>query len=517
MNQQPAADLFAAIIDGAGVGIVVLDPQRRIVVANSAFCDLLGCTNEDVTGIDERQLTDDPDAELFRELLSGARTRYTIDQRFRYKDGATVWGRVTVTRCGEHAILVVEDITAKRDSEQAADEARRAHERYALVARATNDVIWDWDAEHGTIVWNEALQTMFGYAPDQIDNRLQWWDSHLHPDDRERVVSGINGIIETGGSSWTDEYRFERADGSFTEVLDRGYVARAEDGTPVRMIGAMLDVTERKRAERIATFMAEASAMLAWSLDYHATLARVAELTVPVLADWCIVDLRTGDETYQRLAIVHEDTANASDAFAGDVREVITSGAPKLIEHVTDTIDIRSALIVPLVVVPGDRPLGALTLAMSHSRRVLSERDRAVVEDVARRAAMAIEHARLYDDAQKANLAKDEFLAILSHELSTPLTIILGWSGILSREDVSPEELLQGVESIRAGALAQAQLIDDVLDLSRVTTGKLRLDVLPVSIGQLVADSLTAVRVAAAAKRIDLIAPDTTAAGTVLG
>ena len=200
-----------------------------------------------------------------------------------------------------------------------------------------------------------------------------------------------------------------------------------------------------------------------------------------------------------------------------DVREVITSGAPKLIEHVADTLDIRSALIVPLVVVGGDRPLGALTLAMSHSRRVLSERDRPVVEDVARRAAMAIEHARLYDDAQKANLAKDEFLAILSHELSTPLTIILGWSGILSREDVSPEELLQGVESIRAGALAQAQLIDDVLDLSRVTTGKLRLDLQPVSIGQVVADSLTAVRVAAAAKRIEIIAPDTTTAGTVLG
>ncbi|MEA2345532.1 MAG: hypothetical protein QOF63_3701 [Thermoanaerobaculia bacterium] len=516
----PETDLFAAVVDGAGVGIVVLDPQRRIVVANAAFCDLLGSAKDDVAGIDERELTEDNDSDLFQDLLSRIRTRYTVDKRYRYKNGPDVWGRVTMTMLrggGEYAIAVVEDITAKRDVEQAADEARRAHERYALVARATNDVIWDWDAEHGTIIWNDALQTMFGYAPDQIDNRLQWWDSHLHPDDRERVVSGINGIIEKGGSSWTDEYRFERADGSFTEVLDRGYVARSEDGTPVRMIGAMLDVTERKRAERIATFMAEASAVLASSLDYHVTLARVAELTVPVLADWCIVDLRTGNETYQRLAIVHEDSRNASEALAGDVREVITSGAPKLIEHVTNTLDIRSALIVPLVVVGGDRPHGALTLAMSHSRRVLSERDRAVVEDVARRAAMAIEHARLYDDAQKANLAKDEFLAILSHELSTPLTIILGWSGILSRQDVSPEELLQGVESIRAGALAQAQLIDDVLDLSRVTTGKLRLDVLPVSIGQLVADSLTAVRVAAAAKRIDLIAPDTIAAGTVLG
>ena len=252
---------------------------------------------------------------------------------------------------------------------------RRAHERYALVARATNDVIWDWDAEHGTIVWNDALQTMFGYAPDQIDNRLQWWDSHLHPDDRERVVTGINGIIEKGGSSWTDEYRFERADGSFTEVLDRGYIARSEDGTPIRMIGAMLDVTERKRAERIATFMAEASAVLASSLDYHATLARVAELTVPLLADWCFVDLRTGDDTFERLAIVHDDDAKASVA-CDLVREVIATGTPKLIEHIdASTRAIRSALIVPLVVVPGDRALGALTLAMSQSRRVLAERD----------------------------------------------------------------------------------------------------------------------------------------------
>jgi len=512
----PTNDLLAAALEGAGVGIVILDSDRRIVTANTAFCDLLGYTKHELA--DSGITHDEP---LFAELLAGTRARYTIDKRYRHKSGAEVWGRVTVTRLRDEnlAIAVVEDITERRGIEEAADEVRRAHERYALVARATNDVIWDWDAEQGTIVWNDALQTMFGYAPDQIDNRLQWWDSHLHPDDRERVVNGINGIIEKGGSSWTDEYRFERADGSFTEVLDRGYIARSEDGTPVRMIGAMLDVTERKRAERIATFMAEASAVLASSLDYHATLANVAGMTVPLLADSCFVDLRTTGDSCERLAAAHEGDA---DLFADLVREVVVTGTPRLFEHI-DAADplhargIRSALIVPLVVVSSDRPLGALTLAMSHSKRVLAERDRRVVEDVARRAAMAIEHARLYDDAQKANLAKDEFLAILSHELSTPLTIILGWSGILSRDDVTQEEMLRGVESIRAGALAQAQLIDDVLDLSRVTTGKLRLDVQPVSIGQLVADSLTAVRVAAAAKRIELIAPDTTTAVTVLG
>jgi PAS domain S-box-containing protein len=523
--ENQSSGLLASVLEGAGAGIVVLDAHRRIVIANAAFCELLGYAKDELLGRDERSITpDDAAAALFQDLLDGSLTRYTIDKRYFHKSGAEVWGRVTVTMLreptGDFAVALVEDITEKRGIEEAADEVRRAHERYALVARATNDVIWDWDAEHGTIIWNDALQTMFGYAPDQIDNRLQWWDSHLHPDDRERVVAGINGIIEKGGSSWTDEYRFERADGSFTEVLDRGYIARSEDGKPVRMIGAMLDVTERKRAERIATFMAEASAILASSLEYHTTLVRVAELTVPLLADCCFVDLRTGDATCERLATVQED--GAAGLFADLVREVVTTGVPRLLEHIdaTDPLHargIRSALIVPLVAVSGDRPMGALTLAMSHSRRALAERDRSVVEDVARRAAMAIEHARLYDDAQKANLAKDEFLAILSHELSTPLTIILGWSGILSRDDVTQEELARGVESIRAGALAQAQLIDDVLDLSRVTTGKLRLDVQPVSIGQLVADSLTAVRVAAAAKRIDLIAPDTTTAATVLG
>jgi len=520
-----SSGLRAAVLEGTGVGIVVLDSRGHVVIANPAFCDLLGYAKEELLGLHERSLThDDADAPLFQDLLAGRRTRYAIDKRYLHKSGAEVWGRVTVTllreSAGDFAVAVVEDITEKRGIEEAADEVRKAHERYALVARATNDVIWDWDAEHGTIIWNEALQSMFGYAPDQIDNRLQWWDSHLHPDDRERVVAGINGIIEKGGSSWTDEYRFERADGSFTEVLDRGYIARSEDGTPIRMIGAMLDVTERKRAERTATFMAEASAVLASSLDYHVTLARVAELTVPLLADCCFVDLRTGEETFERLASATQDAAR--DLFAGLVREVITTGVPRLLAHIDNThplhaSGIGSALVVPLVVVSGERPMGALTLAMSHSRRVLAERDTRVVEDVARRAAMAIEHARLYDDAQKANLAKDEFLAILSHELSTPLTIILGWSGILSRDDVTQEELTRGVESIRAGALAQAQLIDDVLDLSRVTTGKLRLDVQPVSIGQLVADSLTAVRVASAAKRIELIAPDTTTAATVLG
>jgi PAS domain S-box-containing protein len=527
---HPMAGLLPAVFENAGIAVGVIASDGRFVIANAALCELLGYSKDEMFGLPRQAIIhpEDLDAEpsLFDELIAGKRPRYSTDRRFLHKSGRVRWGHATVTLLREDganfAIVVVEDITERRSIEQASDAVRRAHERYALVARATNDVIWDWDAEQATIVWNDALRAMFGYEPDQIDNRLQWWDSHLHPDDRERVVAGINSIIEQGGSSWTDEYRFERADGTFTEVLDRGYIARSEDGTPVRMIGAMLDVTERKRAERIAAFIAEASAVLASSLDYHATLARVARLMVPLLGDRCFVDLRTGDQTFERLAAiddVHSIPATERDLLdpiIDPIKEVMATGKARLLDDgEARSFGTRAALIVPLTVSEGSS-MGALTLAMTHSGRSLAERDLRVVEDVARRAAMAVEHARLYADVQKASLAKDEFLAILSHELSTPLTIILGWSGIISEPDVTSEELQRGLDAIRSSAIAQARLIDDVLDLSRVTTGKLHFHQEEVAIGPLVEDSLTAVRVAAAAKRIELTVPDKTTA-TVLG
>ena len=376
------------------------------------------------------------------------------------------------------------------------EEIRRAHERYELVARATNDVIWDWDAEKGVIVWNEALRTMFGYDPDHIDNRLHWWDQHLHPDDRDRAIANINRVIESSDSVWTDEYRFERADGSYAEVLDRGYITRGADGKPLRMIGAMLDVTERKRVERIAGFMAEASALLASSLDYEATLNRVAALAVPVLADCCIIDMRDEEKS---LAVAHADPDHVCEIDRNLVREVIATGKPVLT---------RSALVVALAI-PDGAPIGALSLVTSDPHRVFDERDLHIAEDLASRAAMAIEHARLFFDVQNANRAKDDFLATLSHELRTPLTAILGWARLLTESDLDPDSRNLGLDTIQRSALAQARLIDDVLDVSRVTTGKLRLNVQPLAIEEVVRRSIDAVRLAAEAKGIELVLPRT--------
>jgi PAS domain S-box-containing protein len=136
------------------------------------------------------------------------------------------------------------DVSERKLGEAA---VRQTEERYRLAAKATNDAIWDWDLAAGRILWNEALTALFGHAETQTTGA--WWKDHIHPDDRERVVNDIHAVIAGSQDHWSAEYRFLRADGSEAYIFDRGYVIRDEQGQAVRMIGAMLDLTERKRAE----------------------------------------------------------------------------------------------------------------------------------------------------------------------------------------------------------------------------------------------------------------------------
>jgi PAS domain S-box-containing protein len=125
---------------------------------------------------------------------------------------------------------------------------REGAERFEVVARATNDAVWDWDLVTNNIWWNEGMRTLFGYPPDKVPT-IHTWTEYLHPDDAARVTESLYGAIRSGNQQWRDSYRFLRHDGTYADILDRGYVIHAADGTPIRMIGAMLDVTERRRLE----------------------------------------------------------------------------------------------------------------------------------------------------------------------------------------------------------------------------------------------------------------------------
>jgi PAS domain S-box-containing protein len=124
----------------------------------------------------------------------------------------------------------------------------QALERFNLINRATNDAIWDWDLISDQLSWNEAVQRMFQYPADAIGDTIDWWYEQIHPEDRQRVVEGIHAVIDGGGQTWCDEYRFICGDGTCKTVVDRGFVVRDETGRPLRMLGSMIDMTERLQA-----------------------------------------------------------------------------------------------------------------------------------------------------------------------------------------------------------------------------------------------------------------------------
>jgi PAS domain S-box-containing protein len=140
----------------------------------------------------------------------------------------------------------VRDITERKGIEIA---LLATEERYRLVTRATNDAIWDWDLVADSVLWNDALCTAYDWEPAQVEPTGAWWLARIHPDDRAMVEADIRAVIDGSAEDWSHEYRFRRADGRYAEVLDRGFMVRGPDGAPLRMIGAMLDITERSQAE----------------------------------------------------------------------------------------------------------------------------------------------------------------------------------------------------------------------------------------------------------------------------
>jgi PAS domain S-box-containing protein len=301
---------------------------------------------------------------------------------------------------------------------------------------------------------------------------------------------------------------------------------------------------EAQAAERRATFLAEATTLLSSSLDYEKTLEAVAHAAVPWVADWCGVDILGEDGALRRLAVAHVDPAKVewarelSERYPYDpdaprgVAGVLRAGRAELYAEVPDELLVASAkdeehlrimreigfnsvMIVPLIA--QGRAFGAITFVTAESGRRYGAEDLAFAEDLARRASLAVENARLYRQAQEANRIKDEFLATLSHELRTPLTAILGWASMLAAGSLNPHEAARAVAAIERNARAQRQIVEDVLDVSRIITGKLRLEMRPVELRALVQDAVESVRPAAEAKGVylsTLLAPEV---GEVLG
>jgi two-component system CheB/CheR fusion protein len=133
--------------------------------------------------------------------------------------------------------------------EECTRELSASEERFRLISRATNDAVWDWTFIDNKLWWNEGFKTIFQYTQDQIEPGIESWYSRIHPDDKDRVISGINQAINAGESQWSDEYQFMKADGTYAYVFNRGYIIHNENNMPYRMLGSLIDLTKLKKAQ----------------------------------------------------------------------------------------------------------------------------------------------------------------------------------------------------------------------------------------------------------------------------
>jgi PAS domain S-box-containing protein len=286
---------------------------------------------------------------------------------------------------------------------------------------------------------------------------------------------------------------------------------------------------ERRREERVQRFLAEAGSLLASSLDVDATLAEVAGLCTSFLADYCVVDV-VDDGQLRRLAAVHADAAR--QPLADELRafsplaldhpavRALASGQAQRVPRIDDAymrqmangpahLDVLrrlgpcSALAVPMLA--RGRIVGVITLSMAGSGRTYDEADLHLAEELARRAALAVDNARLYQAASQANQAKGEFLAVMSHELRTPLNGILGYTDLLLMGIPHPlqDGSMQQVQRIGTSARHLLQIIEQILAFSRLEAGREEAHPEDVELGELARETAALIQPLAGQKGLE--------------
>ncbi|MDQ3211940.1 MAG: ATP-binding protein [Acidobacteriota bacterium] len=457
---------------------------------------------------------------------------------------------------------------------------RQNQERLHAALTAAGTGTFRWNMQTNEVDWDGNLDRLFGLETPQPRQSLETFVAAVHPDDRPRVIAGCERSA-LDGSDFDMEFRVVWPDGSVHWLADRAKAFPDEHGRPLYMTGACADITARKRAEdalrdsearyrrlaaalqeetRVLELVNETGKALASTLDLHSLVQAVTDAATDLSgAQFGAFFYTTAGEGGDVLTLYTLSGAprEAFEKF-GHPRATALFGptfrgeAPIRVDDVLE--DPRYGTMAPHHGMPkGHLPVRSYLAVPVRSRSgavvgglffghpepgVFSDRTERVIVGVAAQAGIAIDNAQLYEAAQKAadermvlleseraartaaerlSEVKDEFLATLSHELRTPLNAILGWAQVLRSSPKDKDDLLKGLETIERNARVQTQLIEDLLDMSRITSGKLRLDIQSVQPAAFIEAAIETVHPAASAKGIMLEAILDPAAGSIQG
>jgi PAS domain S-box-containing protein len=464
-----------------------------------------------------------PDEELLRLFLTlRMRSRIIVPLKAR---GETI-GAMTWIRANPNRAYTTDDLkTAEEIAQRAAyaiDNAR-LHEAQKLANQRLNDLLNGLRASVWEAVWephgnpvdevtfvNQAAESLLGYPAEQLRDRsaarVMIPDPYFDHVMRE-YSSGIRA-----GRDFEVEYQARRGDGQMVWMRDVVRVSRDPDGRP-RVRAVTTDITKLKQVEERLQILAEAGRTLDSSLDYEATLANVTSLIVPALADDCIIFLESGDGKLDMVTSAHSDASRAEAAReffrryallehpGHPLQMVHRAGEPVLVPDAISAIDpgtalgresyessigsqVNAGLAVPMR--SRGQILGVMVWVCVESGRHYGREDLRLAEEVANRAAIAVDNARLYKAAQDGVASRDRFLAMLGHELRNPLNSISIVARMLERESLSDERLVKMRTLIGRETRQLSSLVDDILDVSRILAGKMTLALQSVDLTALV-------------------------------
>jgi PAS domain S-box-containing protein len=456
-----AEERLASALSTVNDMFVILDRDLRFTYINDRMVQVGGIPRERIVGRHFREFLPDAAGSLFEHELRRAIDEQTPVEFEFYRASRDQWLRNRAYPSRDGLMLVSADITdAKQAAEalrQQAEKLQVSEERLRLAQRSANVGTWDLNLKTGELSWSEGHFALLGLDPGDLCPSFEEWWKFIHPDDRDEAVRLSQQAIAAAGD-FNAEFRVRRGDGSYRWLSSRGSVHVADDGTPARFMGVNSDIHDRKLAELRQGLLAEAGRILGSSLDYEVTLSQVTNLVVPQFSDWCSLDLLGDAGHVIRIAVVHRDPAKVELAklyrrrypLRPDDRTglmaVLNSGKPILHREITDeqlaraahepgqlemlrALAVKSFIIVPMIA--RGRILGGLTLAFSESTRSFGDDDLRLAEELASRAALAVDNAKLFSEAQEAAMRREEALQ-LHRSLQEQLTLLVEASGSLS-------------------------------------------------------------------------------------
>lgn len=415
-----------------------------------------------------------------------------------------------------------------------------------LISEALSGIMYDFDAQRGTTVRSKGLYEILGFHPSEAHMDVNWWNSRIHPDDRDRVKRAFDAAEQ----HCQIEYRIRHRDGHYVHIWDRAIILRNATGSIERIVGNNLDITRFKEIEAIleASYLAEREAReTAERTAYH--LARLHRITTGFSVSVTTEDVgRTILEELGSIFRADRTMLFVRSTDCAKLELVAARGCPEPLEETLFTLSedspfpfcecaysslgpIRShrwtdmtqnqeyknlmgnswtGNLVSVPVAIGPRILGVIALEF-RSADALSEDEYRSLFILALECAQALERARLYEaernsreKAEAASRAKDEFFAVVSHELRSPLQAILGWIRVARTSRLDSATSARALEVMERNTRAQVQLVSDMLEASRIVTGKVSMAPESISIASILESSLDSVRPTAINKGVEL-------------